>query len=186
MDGANSTILSCRFVENLKQQIMWIALLIIGIYAWLFKRRKKSTKQDVTKLTCLLLIFISSVVITKAQSSEIIISGEIITTSQSKGQIIVFLVDETIFKTPLTGVDTVIVKPIGRKVYFTFNPCKKGTYGIRCFHDINNNGILDKGIFGPTEPYGFSWKSCKKFPFDFSDISFTAITNKFRTIKLED
>lgn len=186
MDGANCAILDCRFVENLKQQIMWIALLIIGLYAWLFKRRKKTIKQDVTKLTCLILIFTSSVVISKAQSSDITISGEIITTLQNKGQIIVFLVDGTTFKTPLTGLDTAIANPIDRKVYFTFNPCKKGTYGIRCFHDVNSNGILDKGMFGPTEPYGFSWKSDRKFPFDFSDISFFADSNKYITIKMED
>jgi uncharacterized protein (DUF2141 family) len=186
MDGANCTMLYCTFVENLKHQIMWIAILIIGLYAWLSKRRKKTIKQDVTRITCLFLLFTSSVAISKAQSSDVTISGEIITTSQNKGQIIVFLVNETMFKIPLTGVDTTIISPIDRKVYFTFNPCKKGTYGIRCFHDVNSNGILDKGMFGPTEPYGFSWKSGKKFPFDFSDISFFADSDKSKTIKMED
>jgi len=186
MDGANCTILDCRFVEILKQQIMWIALLIIGLYAWLFKRRKRTIKQDVTKLTCLFLIFTSSVVISKAQSSDITISGEIITTVQNKGQIIVFLVDEATSKTPLTGIDTIIVNPKNKIVYFTFNPCKNGIYGIRCFHDVNHNGILDKGMFVLTEPCGFSWKSGKKFPFDFSNYSFLADSNKYITIKMED
>jgi uncharacterized protein (DUF2141 family) len=98
----------------------------------------------------------------------------------------VFLIDETTFKTPQTGVDTLILKPIASIVNFTFNSCQKGTYGIRCFQDLNNNGILDKGMFGPAEPYGFSWKFSKKFPFDFSDISFLAKSNSFITIKMED
>ncbi len=186
MDGANCAMSFRTFVETLKFQIMWIAFLIIGLYAWLFKRRKNTIKQDVTKLTCLLLILTSTAIISKAQNSDIIIAGEIITTSQKNGQIIVFLVEEAMFRSPLTGIDTVIVQPLGSLVQFTFKPCKKGTYGIRCFCDVNNNGILDKGMFGPTEPYGFSWKSGKKFPFDFSDISFTANSNQFITIKMED
>ncbi|MBN1186092.1 MAG: DUF2141 domain-containing protein [Bacteroidales bacterium] len=165
---------------------MWIALFIIGLYAWLFKRRKKTIKQDVTKLSCLFLVFTSSVIISKAQSTDITISGEIITTLQNKGKIVVFLVDFATFKKPLTGLDTVFVNPKDKIVYYTFKPCKKGSYGIRCFQDLNNNGILDKGMFGPAEPYGFSWKSGRKFPFDFTDISFTANSNKFITIKMED
>ena len=122
-----------------------------------------------------------------AQGDKITISGQVILTKQQLvGEIIIFLVDETAFKTPLTGIDTVIIKPTGKTVEFTFKPQKKGMYGIRCFHDINSNGKLDKKGFFPSEPYGFSWKSGKKFPFGYSDISFTANTNKFITIKMED
>ena len=32
-----------------------------------------------------------------------------------------------------------------------------GAYAISCFHDLNDNGMLDTNAFGiPTEPYGFS------------------------------
>ncbi|MBL0126508.1 MAG: DUF2141 domain-containing protein [Flavobacteriales bacterium] len=32
-----------------------------------------------------------------------------------------------------------------------------GTYGIKIFHDVNDNGVLDTNWIGiPTEPYGFS------------------------------
>lgn len=32
-----------------------------------------------------------------------------------------------------------------------------GTYVLAAFHDLNNNGKLDRNFFGiPTEPYGFS------------------------------
>jgi uncharacterized protein (DUF2141 family) len=34
---------------------------------------------------------------------------------------------------------------------------EKGKYAIAVYHDINDNGKLDKNMFGmPTEPYGFS------------------------------
>ena len=34
---------------------------------------------------------------------------------------------------------------------------KTGIYSISVFHDENNNGILDTGLFGiPSEPYAFS------------------------------
>jgi uncharacterized protein (DUF2141 family) len=33
-----------------------------------------------------------------------------------------------------------------------FDPIPPGTYAVACFHDENNNGILDTGVFGvPTE-----------------------------------
>ena len=165
---------------------MWTALLIIGIYAWLFKRRKKITKKCVAKLTPIFLLFISTAGICKAQSPVITISGEIITTLQNQGKIVVFLIDENSFETPLTGIDTAIINPSGNVVFFKFRAKEKGVYGIRCFHDINNNGILDKRMFFPTEPYGFSWRAGKKFPFNFTDISFNADSNKHITIKMED
>jgi uncharacterized protein (DUF2141 family) len=34
----------------------------------------------------------------------------------------------------------------------SFDPIPAGTYAVACFHDENNNGILDTGLFGiPTE-----------------------------------
>lgn len=165
---------------------MWIALSIIGLYIWLFKRKRKITKQQVLKVILIFFLIIAEIRVCKAQNREIEISGEILTTVQGKGKIIVFLVDETSFKKPQTGIDTVIVNPTGKIVHFEFKAREKGVYGIRCYHDINSNECLDKGVFGPIEPYGFSWKSKKKFPFDFSDISFIANSNKYVTIKMEN
>ena len=96
------------------------------------------------------------------------------------------MVDEACFKTPLTGIDTAIVKPINRLAYFKFEPQVTIIYGILYFHDVNNNGTLDKRMFCPVKPYGFSWNSGRKFPFDFSEISFNAHTNTYITIKMED
>lgn len=40
----------------------------------------------------------------------------------------------------------------------------EGTYAVSCFHDVNNNGVLDKNMLGiPTEPYGFSMGARPKF-----------------------
>ncbi len=39
-----------------------------------------------------------------------------------------------------------------------------GTYAVSCFHDLNNNGQLDKNWLGiPTEPYCFSNNARPRF-----------------------
>ena len=40
------------------------------------------------------------------------------------------------------------------KVSFQFGGVPRGTYGIRCFQDVNENQKLDRGVFGPSEPWG--------------------------------
>jgi len=40
------------------------------------------------------------------------------------------------------------------KISFSFTNVPEGTYGIRCFQDLNGNKILDSGDFGPVEPWG--------------------------------
>jgi uncharacterized protein (DUF2141 family) len=50
-----------------------------------------------------------------------------------------------------------------------------GEYAIALYHDINNNGKLDKNMFGiPKEPYAFSqnFKPSMSAP-DFDDCKFT-------------
>ena len=42
------------------------------------------------------------------------------------------------------------------KVQVTFE-VEPGDYAVAVYHDVNNNGSLDKKLFGiPKEPYGFS------------------------------
>jgi uncharacterized protein (DUF2141 family) len=57
-----------------------------------------------------------------------------------------------------------------------------GTYAIAAYHDKNQNGKLDKGLFGiPTETYGFSNNARGTFgPPDFNDakFEFNATTSK--------
>lgn len=164
---------------------MWTSLLIVGLYAWISKRKKKANKTKTNYLFVALVILVSPI-ITQAQENKVIISGEIVTSKQNVGTIIIFLVDKTAFKTPLTGVDTVIVKPSKEIVFFKFKPQIKGVYGIRCFHDINNNKKLDKKGWSIKEPYGLSWRNDEKILFGFDDISFEANVNKFVKIKMEE
>lgn len=41
-----------------------------------------------------------------------------------------------------------------RKISFSFRNVPEGTYGIKCFQDLNGNKTLDRGDFGPVEPWG--------------------------------
>ncbi len=41
-----------------------------------------------------------------------------------------------------------------KKVAFAFENVPAGTYAIRAFQDVNGNGDLDMGSFGPKEPWG--------------------------------
>ena len=45
----------------------------------------------------------------------------------------------------------------GNSVSITFEDLAPGEYGIKLFHDVNDNGAMDTNPFGmPTEPYAFS------------------------------
>ena len=41
-----------------------------------------------------------------------------------------------------------------QKISFSFTNVPEGTYGIKCFQDLNGNKTLDRGDFGPVEPWG--------------------------------
>jgi len=126
------------------------------------------------------LLFLIALLISAASesSAQINIEGQI--QFQKNGNIYVYLVDEAVFKTPFTGIqDTLIhIGEAERKkqmVAFTFKAVKPGTYGIRCFQDVNGNGKLDKGLFGPKEPWGMSWQKEKPAMWPkFKDIAFQA------------
>ena len=96
----------------------------------------------------------------------------------SERDIYVYLVTEKDFKTPFTGTQTLRIAAVqgekaGWEASFSFEEVKAGTYGIRCFQDLNRNGLLDRGIGGPGEPWGMSWQQGKprKWP-RFSHIVF--------------
>ncbi|TNE67877.1 MAG: DUF2141 domain-containing protein [Bacteroidetes bacterium] len=51
------------------------------------------------------------------------------------------------------------IVPVGRNgsVEVRLPEVPPGTYALSCFHDVNNNGVLDKNFMGiPREPYCFS------------------------------
>jgi uncharacterized protein (DUF2141 family) len=165
---------------------MWIALSIIAIYVWLFKRKKKTMKQQILKVISVVWLTVATTGICTSQNQKVIIRGEIHATVQNKGKVIVYLIDEKSFKTPLTGIDTVILNPSGKIIHFEFEATEGKMYGVRCYHDINNNGCLDKGMFKPVEPYGFSQESRRRIPLNFTDISFTANSYTYIIIKMRE
>jgi uncharacterized protein (DUF2141 family) len=103
------------------------------------------------------------------------VSGECRVTGQ--GLLHVFLVDERSFSVPMSGIQvaTTMLGASGSKaqrVAFAF-AVPQGTYGIRCFLDVNENGGLDRGLFGPVETWGMSWRARRPSGFPrFEDISF--------------
>jgi uncharacterized protein (DUF2141 family) len=61
----------------------------------------------------------------------------------------------------------------------TFDPIASGTYAVACFHDENNNRVLDTGLFGvPTEGVVVS-RNAKGFmgPPRFNDAKFMFAAN---------
>ena len=80
-----------------------------------------------------------------------------------EGPVYVYLVDEETSSVPLTGLSCTLF-PSGTSpgvLPFSFTGLEPGVYGIRCFQDSNGNGKLDRGLFGPKEPWGMSWQGEK-------------------------
>lgn len=49
------------------------------------------------------------------------------------------------------------VRVNGATLKWTYKDLVPGKYAVTVYQDVNNNGIMDKGMFGvPKEPYGFS------------------------------
>ena len=95
--------------------------------------------------------------------ADVVVAGEILLAGDSTASIRVLLVDEAAFDTPLVGYRevslTVDAEAIERgRVSFRFDDLPAGRYGIRCFQDLDEDGQLGKGMFGPNEPWGMSWQ----------------------------
>lgn len=117
-----------------------------------------------------------------SQADSLSISGEI--HFNCKGDIYVYLVDKETFKVPFTGIEKLFIEISDslykeKRVKYKFEGLGKGEYGIRCYQDNNDNGKLDKGLFGPKEPWRMSWKKGKpaKWP-KFKHISFDLDSSK--------
>ena len=130
-------------------------------------------------ILCAAVLFISIPVL--AQTTLCTVEGEIL--FDKTGDIHVYLVTEEIFRTPFTGIQQKVIK-IGEQelrkkaVAFRFEQVHAGTYGIRCFQDVDGDGKLERSLFGPKEPWGMSWQGEKpaKWP-EFEDISFEVNSN---------
>lgn len=119
------------------------------------------------------------------------ISGKIY--FSNKKPIYVYLVDEETSKKPFTGNQTLIITPSNNDISngyisFQFNNIKPDIYGIRCFQDLNDNKKLDKGLIGPSEPWGLSWNNDRitQWP-SFENFNFNVTTDVDNiNIKLKD
>ena len=106
-----------------------------------------------------------------SQSVDFTIEG----IQSSNGKIYVQLFDsESGYKTGKAAFAN-IVKAKQGSVTITFNDLDVGEYGIRYFHDENNNGELETNLFGlPTEGYGYSNNAKANFgPVDFTTMRFS-------------
>ncbi|MDR2926843.1 MAG: DUF2141 domain-containing protein [Cytophagaceae bacterium] len=73
---------------------------------------------------------------------------------KTKGKMFIAVYDEANYmKQPLYGT---VAKVDTQEVTAVIDSVSAGCYAVVIFHDINDNGKLDMGAFGPTEPYGYS------------------------------
>jgi hypothetical protein len=107
---------------------------------------------------------------------EYMITGRLLIDEEGVAHI--YLVDAEQFSEPFTGVEEIVtdISP-GQLatgfVPFSFLNIPGGEYGIRVFVDTNGNGKLDRGLLGPSEPWGMSWRGerTSRIP-RFRDIAF--------------
>lgn len=121
-------------------------------------------------LTLLLLVFATLV---WSQEETYTISGRV-NAASPKGRIYIYLCDESNFLVPNTGVDTVEfwVNYDKTHVEYEFKDIPAGQYAIKAYQDKNGNHKFDKWLFGPIEPWGYSYSKTMKFPPEFKDVSF--------------
>lgn len=74
-----------------------------------------------------------------------------------------------------------------KKATVVFENIATGSYGFSFFHDLNNDGKLNKNFFGiPKEPYGFSNGEKGTFgPPDFEEIKFKLERDTTFTIRVK-
>lgn len=130
----------------------------------------------------ILLIQLFIAVMLPAENSGFSVSGKINISLQKS--VYIYLVDEESLKIPFTGFMELKIMPEKEDlhkgfIFFEFNNVPAGIYGIRIFQDKNENGKLDKGLFGPTEPWGLSWNDDKYFGWPkFNDYCFAVSADK--------
>ena len=97
------------------------------------------------------ILFIAAMLPLLAQSDGTIHLAGTVEGATGKHSIYVALWDENGFlKKPVQQVRI----PPNIVARFSFN-VPKGTWALSAFEDINDNGVLDMGMFGPKEPSGF-------------------------------
>jgi uncharacterized protein (DUF2141 family) len=144
---------------KLKRAVAIILISIVLTLACLFLHFRVITAADLTTIQH------------ETQANSFRISGTL-NLRNTNGTIHITVVDQEHFDIPQSGLDTLVLQVNSKRIRYEFSNIPKGTYGIRCFQDLNGNGKLDKGLFGPSEPWALSWRDDKRFPPRFKDISF--------------
>ena len=106
------------------------------------------------------------------------LAGKILLETSETGSLHVLLANQENFETPFSGLKGFII-PVGSdeleagSIVFNFDDIPRGTYCIRCFLDTDGNGKLKRGVTGPAEPWGMSFRSERVWGIPkFSDVSF--------------
>ena len=92
----------------------------------------------------------------KEKSKTNTLTVEFTITKYNKGSMLFALYDsETNYMK--SAMHNAKVKVENNKAIVTIENLNKGIYGFSFFHDVNNDGKLNKNFLGiPKEPYGFS------------------------------
>jgi uncharacterized protein (DUF2141 family) len=135
----------------------------------------------VLALACYAAVFAESAAGTHEVAVDCLVNRE--------GVLFAYVVDEGGFTSPLTGFRELRLRlgpaeVAAGTVRFSFI-LPTGRYGIRCFLDLNGNGRLDRGPFGPSEPWGMSWNAGRRLGFPkFEDIAFM-VDEDIRGLRIE-
>lgn len=106
-------------------------------------------------------------------------------TCPAAGTLYAYLVDEAHFSRPNVGLQKRVVEVTGKGVVrVEFPAVRPGTYGVRCFLDLNGNGKLDRGLFGPTEPWGMSFRGGRPERWPSWDKVKLTVTGEPQTVRL--
>lgn len=165
-----------QILELVKNQLKRCIVLV------LFPNRAMKVTGYVERimLLCFCLLFAANL----SAQIKYSVSGTIVL-SEAKGDVYLAIADEETNNIPMEGIKKIVLKSAGKELTFNFTDIPKGTYTLKCFQDINGNGKLDKGMFGPKEPWFLSWNGKKRFPPRWDDINFELDKDKIFNIKLE-
>ena len=88
---------------------------------------------------------------------EFTVSG-VIADVRGDGPVYIYLTDQETSRKPFSGIRELRIDPpeADRILYFEFTGIPRGEYGLRFFQDTDGSGKLERGIFGPKEPWGLS------------------------------
>jgi uncharacterized protein (DUF2141 family) len=136
---------------------------------WIFEIPKKIMKT-ITILSTFFLITLFSM---SKDANTTTLTVEFNITKYNKGSIFFALYDSEA-NYMKSAVYSTKVKVTDKKAIVVVENLAPGNYGFSFFHDVNDNGKLNKNFLGiPKEPYGFSNNEKGTFgPPDFEKISF--------------